>query len=217
MSTKHVVVEGDCISSLAHRCGFIWETIWYHPDNEDLRQRRKDPNILNPGDIVVIPDRQLKQVPGDTEKKHRFKKMGEPVYLNLRLIDLNREPRANLDYRLDIDGAWHSGSTDDDGGIRVSIPPNARRAVLFIGDDADSEDYEEYEIDLGYVDPITETTGVQTRLRNLGLYQGAIDGDAGEVTHYGVTAFQEEMEQEKTGQSEDVGFDGSDLNSLHGT
>jgi hypothetical protein len=30
---KHTVAEGECLSSIAHRYGFFWKTLWDHPEN----------------------------------------------------------------------------------------------------------------------------------------------------------------------------------------
>jgi N-acetylmuramoyl-L-alanine amidase len=58
---SHTVKQGDCISSIAHETGFFWETLWNHPDNAKLKQLRKNPNALLPGDVVSIPDQRVKQ------------------------------------------------------------------------------------------------------------------------------------------------------------
>jgi len=52
MSREHLVRPGDCIASLAATCGVSVATIWDHPDNAALRQRRASPHQLMPGDVV---------------------------------------------------------------------------------------------------------------------------------------------------------------------
>jgi hypothetical protein len=87
MTEDYIVEQGDCISSVAYERGFFWETLWNHLDNGDLKQQRKDPNLLMEGDAVHIPDLNLKTVSGATEKKHTFKLKGVPAKLRLQVFD----------------------------------------------------------------------------------------------------------------------------------
>jgi hypothetical protein len=87
MPEDYTVRSGDCMSSLAFDRGFIWETLWNHPKNADLKSKRRDPNILLEGDVVWIPDLTLKHEPRATEKRHRFKLKGTPAKLRLRILE----------------------------------------------------------------------------------------------------------------------------------
>ena len=49
MPDKHDVKPGDCILSIVDAKGFFWETLWEHPENGELREKRLDPNTLLPG------------------------------------------------------------------------------------------------------------------------------------------------------------------------
>ncbi|MGC9973362.1 MAG: LysM domain-containing protein [Bryobacteraceae bacterium] len=50
----HVVKQGDCMSSIADQYGFFWETLWNHERNAQLKERRKNPNVLMAGDPAVL-------------------------------------------------------------------------------------------------------------------------------------------------------------------
>lgn len=55
---EHVVRQGECLSAIAKRYGFAsYRIIYDHPDNAELRRARPNPNLLFPGDVIVIPDR----------------------------------------------------------------------------------------------------------------------------------------------------------------
>jgi hypothetical protein len=87
MSEDYVVQAGDCISSIAFERGFFWETIWQHPQNAELRSRRKDPNILLAGDTVFVPDLELREHQAGTERRHRYMLRGAPAKLRLRVLE----------------------------------------------------------------------------------------------------------------------------------
>jgi hypothetical protein len=57
MSTEYIVVSGDYLSKIAKRFGFDdWRTIYNHPDNAAFRAKRPNPNLIYPGDRLMIPD-----------------------------------------------------------------------------------------------------------------------------------------------------------------
>ena len=165
MATQHTVRQGECISSISDRYGFFCETVWNHADNARLKRERGDPNVLLPGDIVMIPDKRKGSVSGASEQRHRFRVKGVPAKLKIRLM-IDDEPRANEPYTLMIDDTVHAeGTTDGDGYVDESIPPGARAGKLIVGQD-DHQDI--YELNLGAIDPIEVDTGVLKRLENLG-------------------------------------------------
>jgi hypothetical protein len=59
MSTEHKVKQSECIYSISDGYGFFPNTVWNDPSNAELKERRQVPGILFPGDIVVVPDKQL--------------------------------------------------------------------------------------------------------------------------------------------------------------
>jgi len=84
---NHTVAQGECLSSIAAQAGFTVDTLWNLPQNAQLKQLRKDPNVLYPNDVVFIPDKRLKEIPSATEKRHPFVKKGSAAKLKIRLLD----------------------------------------------------------------------------------------------------------------------------------
>ena len=80
---NYTVKQGDCISSIAQKHGLFWDKVWNHPKNANLQERRKDPNVLSPGDVVFVPDKDEKEESGATEQRHRFKRKGVPEKLRI--------------------------------------------------------------------------------------------------------------------------------------
>ena len=157
MPVVHKVKQGECISSIAEDYGFSWERIWNDLNNEELKQKRKDPNILYPGDEVVIADKEVRE---------------------------------------EIDGQSFSGKTNGEGRVEQRIPPNAKQGQLRLGEDG----HEVYNIQLGSLDPLSETAGVQQRLKNLGYECGSVDGETGPETREALIAFQKKHELGETGE-----------------
>jgi hypothetical protein len=86
MSTKYTARQGDCMNSIAFCHGFFPDTLWLHPDNRELRERRKADNVLLSGDIVNIPDLEPRVESKPTEQRHRFKRRGVPAVLRIVFV-----------------------------------------------------------------------------------------------------------------------------------
>jgi hypothetical protein len=190
---KHTVKQGECILSIAENNGFFWETLWNSSDNADLKRKRENPNELEPGDIVVIPDKRLKEVTGGTEQKHQFRRKGVPAKLRLQ-VKRNDEPRANVPYQLTIDGDTKTGQTDSNGIIEEPIPPNAIQGELRVGE-AGSEEI--YTFKLGSLDPINTEQGIRARLSNLGYEVSSELADA-------IREFQQKEGLQETGVADEA-------------
>jgi len=209
----YVVEQGDCIESIACRHGFFWKTIWDHPENSELKQKRQDPNILLEGDRVFIPELTERTEKCGTQQRHRFKRKGVPSKLRLVLKDAEQKPRPHVPYMLEIDGRLFQGETDADGCLQHSISPNAKRGRLIIGE-RDDPFGEEYELALGRLDPISELSGVQARLKSQRFYDGEIDGIMGPETVQAILDFQACHGLEQTGELSDETRE--KLKSIHG-
>lgn len=168
MPIRYTVNPGDCLSRIAFEHGFLPDTIWNYPGNSELKGTRKDPNVLMAGDVVVIPDRELKEASKPSDKKHRFRKKGIPAKLKVRLLKKGK-PRKNERYRLIIDGAMKEGATDGDGFINQPLPPDAIEGKLIVGEGTNSE---VFMLQFGHVDPLLCDSGIAGRLHNLGYSVG---------------------------------------------
>jgi hypothetical protein len=201
---NYSVKQGDCIESIAFEHGLFWKTVWNHPKNLNLKERRKDPNVLFPGDVVFIPDKEEKQEPGVTEQRHRFKHKGVPSKISIVLEDVKGQPRRDVDYVLQIDGQLFHGKTDAAGRIQHPIPPNAQRGKLTIGNGPGRE---EHELQLGHLDPVTEISGVQARLKNLGFDCGQSGSTINDQTREALRRFQVKHKLQETGEPDQATCD----------
>lgn len=200
MATYHDVQPGDCISSIAMTYGFFPETIWEHAENRALREKRADPNILwHKEDTVFIPDKRLKTDEKSSGHRHRFRRKGVPEILRIRFLDEDDDPRANIPYRMEIDGRLRHGAINEDGFLIEPIEPNTRLGRLFLGE-PDQE--EEYQFRLGHLPPITTIEGVQARLTHLGYYHGEKTGVVDDDTRSALEDFQGNYDLKVTGEAD---------------
>lgn len=171
MEKKHIVQSGECLFSIANENRLPVDRIKNHPDNKKLVQLR-DASVLMMGDELTIPEPEQKEETGETAKRHRFRHVLDRTEIRIKISEFG-EPRANEPYCVLVNNERIQGdspTTDEEGLIVCQIPPDAKSVTILVGDDED-----EYEISLGQIDPIENTTGLHGRLINLGLYPGGIE------------------------------------------
>jgi len=196
----YVVQEDDCMSSIAEASGHFWETLWNHPDNVQLKEVRRDPSVLMPGDLVTVPPIAPKEVSKATGATYRFRRKGVPAKLRLRLLK-EGEPRANESYRVDIDGRLTRGVTDGDGFVDIYIPCNAKQGKLWVGPPGDEK---MHLLQIGKTMPVERIQGVKQRLKNIGYRCGFIDDEITPVYEDALRAFQKDHGLPETGKADDA-------------
>ena len=179
------VKQGDCLYSLAAQHGFTADTLKTHANNQTLMEQRPDPTQLVPGDKVFIPEKIIGQVEAEVGMRHRFRRNGTRTTVKARFLDFDK-PLANQRFVLNANGQLSDGTTDDDGGIDITLPATVKTVTVSIG--APTHEFE-FTLHLGGLDPIDTVTGQQQRLSNLGFYGGNIDGTKGDLTNEAIRAF----------------------------
>jgi hypothetical protein len=189
MAGNYTVQQGDHLSKIAKSFGFSdYHTIWDHPNNADLKQKRQNPNVLFPGDSLFVPDRELREESRSTDKKHLFKKKTPDLKLRITLEDQFEKPIANAPCVLTLGSTSSSVTTDGKGLIEHDIPPDVHDAILVIQDPQTPFDNTQLNIKIGDLDPVTEVSGQIGRLNNLGYF-------AGDVNQPDQTAFESAVEE----------------------
>jgi N-acetylmuramoyl-L-alanine amidase len=195
----HVVRRGDNLTAIARQYGITgWKKLWDYSGNEKLRKRRKNPNVLYPGDEVAIPPIEVHQISRSTDEMHRIIITAELVELRVVLVDHNQLPFKSEPYEVRFslrdDSPARTGITDDQGlvieqltaheplawldlpgpGLRWAF--DLRNALLPIPNRESLDDDK---------DPATEelaVKGLQARLNALGFPVGEVDGKLGPRT-----------------------------------
>jgi LysM repeat protein len=215
MPIRHFVQQGECLSRIARRYGVReWRVVWDSPENEQLRAKRQNPNVLYPGDVVVIPDAapRPKSLSCPSAQEHRFVAELPTRRLTLVLQDPSGNPLAGAAYRLVVGGKELEGTTDGDGVLERDVPADASEAALHLGPMV-------RRLAIGHLNPLRDTddggvTGVQARLANLGYAPGRVDGVPGPCTADAIRAFQEAHGLEPTGRIDDALL--AELERAHG-
>lgn len=192
----HTVRQGEDLRRILfqHAGSYSVEEVRRLPENEELFASRRD-TVLLPGDRIFLPDVRTKHESGETEQRHRFRRLGRR---RLCLVFHNEagDPMANLDYNLNVEGDWREGTTDDEGRLEELIPMTAENAQLIINGRT-------CRVRIAHLDPVGSISGAQARLRNLGFYTGTIDGENDEETQEAIRTFQQANDLEPTGEPDD--------------
>ncbi len=170
MPKQHIVEQGEYLSLIAAKYGFSsYKTIWDHAENAELKKKRKNPNILYPGDKLFIPDKDEKTEQAPTGQKHKYEAKSDALKLRLVVKDADGYPVASEPCQLEIGAKEYKKTTGGDGLVEEKMegsPDSARLAV---------RDFE-IPMKIGHLDPVEEISGQQARLHNLGYDPGPLDG-----------------------------------------
>lgn len=166
MAFSHIVKDGDHLSKIAKRFGFrSFRTVWNDAGNALLRALRVNPNVLLPGDVVFIPDKQDRDEAVQTGRRHTFFTTTPSLRLRVVLKDRFDTPLGGEPCTLEIDGDARPVITSNDGVIERSIAVNAEGGQLSIVGVA-------VPVGIGRLHPVDDASGWLARLNNLGYHGG---------------------------------------------
>ena len=198
----HFVQQGESLATIADRYAFDRSTILDYPDNAELKKKRVDPNVLFPGDKVVIPDRELKRVEVATGKRHSFKVRLRKLELRVVLLDATGDPIAGEAYVLEAGGERVQGATTGKGEVKELVKSDAREATLTIQGRT-------LLLACSCIDPLADApdegaSGARERLRNLGYAVGETSDLAHGSLRTALALFQHDTKLEVTGKLDDA-------------
>ena len=178
MSKIHIVRQGEYLSGIAEEYGFrTHKTIWDDPANAELREERKNPNVLFPGDSLVIPDKEQKYENRGTGARHSFQLLGEELRLRVVVKNESGEAVANADYKLVVESDTATKKTNGSGQLDELIPRRAQQGQLIVKSDTFAVDLN-LSVAIGHLDPVDKVTGQIGRLNNLGYEAGDVQEPA---------------------------------------
>jgi hypothetical protein len=121
---KHTVAPGDCFSSLAKANNFFdYLTLYNHASNAALKANRPNPNQLEEGDSVEIPDKKVKKVPCASNKEHKFVVVRTKT--KLRLVVFDARDKALTLTKCDLEAGARKQKTlpNASGLVEMEIDP----------------------------------------------------------------------------------------------
>lgn len=182
----YIVRQGDHLERIAYRFGEKKDAIWGAPQNAKLRELRGDGHILCPGDLLFIPRRrEARAVDLAVGSTNRFTTAVPTTRVSITLTS-DGQPVAGEPFRV-VEAPSVAGQTTAQGELSFEVPVALRRVRVHL-----TKLGIELPLDVGGLDPLHETTGMQMRLAHLGHYHGPADGRLGEATRAAVKAFQRE-------------------------
>lgn len=194
----HIVRSGECLSVIAARYGFAnYRMIYNHPDNGYFRQLRPNPNLIYPGDEVVIPARDDGAVEVAGGSAHRFTLRRVKKALRVVIQKHDGTPLGGQTGVLVIGGEEIPVTTDGSGKVEQLVPIDEREAVLTIAGHV-------LKLRFGHLNPLRDTpdgglTGAKGRLRNLGYDIADSLDTLDDATSTAVALFQHDHQLAVTG------------------
>lgn len=120
MATTHTVRAGETLSRIAAHYGFRnWRIVYDHPQNSDFRQRRPNPNLIQVGDQIFIPDKVQQQREAETGRTHVFQ---APVV------------QQRVEFHLAVTDSYHPAEPVPDLTLGLALPQGLERDFQTVAD-----------------------------------------------------------------------------------
>ena len=201
----HIVKQGEYLAKLAFVHGFDADKVWNDGKNAELKEKRPDPNVLAPGDVIHFPDAKKEGEPISKGTTNSYSVNVPKVKVELLFRD-GDQPLAGEECAVEGLGAPGPDlptSTDGGGKLALEVPVTTRE--LFVR--FPQREGMMLHFFVGDVDPVEEEAGVTTRLLNLGYLPPYFDDDPdqqAECVKKAVAAFQAENGLDPTGELDEA-------------
>lgn len=198
------VQQGESAMTIAAKHGLEVATLWDHPNNAELKNKRKDPNVLNPGDRIFVPGITGNEVEVANEQTHTFEVKSLKTKLKL-VLEENDKKLSHVKYLLKVDNTRIEGRTKGDGSLEHPVPVMATSAELVLDPGGPKERI--YAIQLASLDPAEEVSGAQQRLKNLGFAVESVTNQLDEATAAALKDFQKKHSLSESGRLDSATVD----------
>lgn len=152
----YFVRQGDYLDSIADSYGFDAQAVWEDKKNEKLRKKRKNPNVLYPGDVLFIPDEDPQECSLAVGAENSY--VAEETMVKVKFIG-----PPDQEYRIEGLDPPKEDTSGGDGMVELEVPTSIHflwvhyPALQLI-----------FPLQIGHMDPVHKPSGMQGRLDNLG-------------------------------------------------
>jgi Putative peptidoglycan binding domain len=165
MLKPYIIRQGDYFTKLAHTKGFNAEKAWNDPANDDLRKKRSSMDMLEPGDIVFIPDEARPRLDVSGGVVNHYIARIPKIPVNVR-IKVGGEIVVDEPYIIRGVGPDPvNGKTDKNGYLSTRVRVHVREIEVEL-----PKRKRTLRVRVGDMDPMNELSGLQKRLTHLGYY-----------------------------------------------
>jgi len=199
----YVIKQGDYLTKLAHHLGFDAEAVWNDAKNAELKSAREDPNMLQAGDVLFVPDEPKKRLELTAEQENTYVAKVPKVKVSV-VVSEDDEPLAGEKYVVLGLGDEEEMTTDAEGRVAFEAPVHVREVMVRF-----PERELVLRVGIGDLDPITTDSGARMRLTHLGFYGAQLGGEDQYVERddqqlaAAVSAFQAAQKLPVTGELDD--------------
>lgn len=225
----HEVASDEDVAIIAVEYGIKdWKIIYYHQKNDELRDKRPNPNILYKGDKVWVPEiLEPKEFKAETDKSYKFIMYPPKTLIHIVLQDDFGNTFEDVRYEIWIEGKKYNPfnyernlKTREDGLIHHMVPlaKEIEMRIWFEDNDDEGEEEKYHSIIIlpGHLDPVDTIEGIQDRLINLGFdCENDPPGKLEDATHDALKSFQAKYALSPTGEIDEL--TSQKLVELHGS
>jgi hypothetical protein len=159
MPETHVVQQGECLTSIAAKYGFAdIKPIYEAAENAAFRARRPDPNVILPGDEIVIPERTKKSLSLATGERHRVVVKVPRRKLRVKLELPGGRALTGQPFELVVEGRTINGQVAAENVVEAEVPADATLATLLL-----PKLGFKVRVGIGHLDPVRDGAGGRTR------------------------------------------------------
>lgn len=203
MPTQYKVKPGDHLTAIADRLGLEdTETLLSQPGNSALADRKR-PEMLDPDEILAIPDLKPMTFTLATGQRHKLTVKRPKAKLCVGMVTFVGQPSSASAAEVTLEGKPPETKSLDGGKLDMPIAPACGRATIKLAASDESKPDIAWNLQLGHLPRVESDDGLLARLRNMGYYRTVADELDERERRSAIEEFQHDQGLTLTGQLDD--------------